>query len=851
MSAIGRNLPGHDWPLTGRDDELTQTRVALEASDSAAVVLAGAPGVGKTRLLREILDRAGHGDYIAATRAAASVPFGALSHLVAGIPRTAGLELWHQVADQLAARASGPGFILGVDDAHLLDEPSAALLHQLVVHGRVSVAATIRADEPAPDAVTALWKDGLAQRITIRPLPAPAVEQLIGHVLGPHVEGRTRRHIRDITAGNPLLLRELLNGALEEKALVQSYEVWHWVTGPRYGPCLIQLVEQRLAGLSEAARSALEVIACGEPVAAAVLGDLADGGMLEPRAVAEVDRAGLIARERSGRRELLLPAHPLYGAVVRALVPLDRARRIWGWLAAAAQPRPARRHDDKLRVASWRLDAGTAQDRTEQIAAADQAMFAGDLSMAERFIRAAGSAAPRFALARVLTWQGRHAEALVALEDGRGEWAVMRAWNWYWSGGGLSTALAAIGPAFADSRSVADGTRAWLLLFSGQCARALDAVSSASADSARFTLAAAALARALAGRPGMAIRCSAGRNRVMLGWPECLALLLRGAVAEARTLAEDGYDEAVEREVDTGVTAVWAVCRGKAALAQGQLAPAEVAFREAAMLLDERDNYQFSRYVLAELASVFAHAGDASAAREWMNRSDARRCPANRLFEPWVELKRAWVMAAEGDLSAAAGQACRAAGLARAAGQHAVEAEALYDSVRFGSSWTATVRLAELAPELNGALGTVLSDAAQAFASQDGHRLDSVADAFGRIGLLLHAAEAAGAATRSHQVGGRAALASASRRQLTLLIEACPDARTPLLRIAGAETTPALTRREQQIALMASSGLSSRDIAAKLNLSVRTIGNHLGHAYAKLGISGRNELASSFERGGR
>jgi DNA-binding CsgD family transcriptional regulator len=65
----------------------------------------------------------------------------------------------------------------------------------------------------------------------------------------------------------------------------------------------------------------------------------------------------------------------------------------------------------------------------------------------------------------------------------------------------------------------------------------------------------------------------------------------------------------------------------------------------------------------------------------------------------------------------------------------------------------------------------------------------------------------------------------------------------PFAALAG----PGLTRRELQIALLASSGLSSKDIAAKLQLSVRTIDNHLGHVYAKLGISGRNELASRFE----
>jgi hypothetical protein len=158
MPAIGRSVPGHDWPLAGRDAELAQIRVTLEARDPAGVVLAGAHGVGKTRLLHEVLARARHVEYIAASRAAASVPFGAFSHLLTQTPRASGLALWRRLSDEIAARAADRGFILGVDDAHLLDAPSAALVHQLAVHGRVSVITTIRADQPAPDAVTALWR---------------------------------------------------------------------------------------------------------------------------------------------------------------------------------------------------------------------------------------------------------------------------------------------------------------------------------------------------------------------------------------------------------------------------------------------------------------------------------------------------------------------------------------------------------------------------------------------------------------------------------------------------------------------------------------------------------------------
>ena len=52
----------------------------------------------------------------------------------------------------------------------------------------------------------------------------------------------------------------------------------------------------------------------------------------------------------------------------------------------------------------------------------------------------------------------------------------------------------------------------------------------------------------------------------------------------------------------------------------------------------------------------------------------------------------------------------------------------------------------------------------------------------------------------------------------------------------------ALTVRESQVAGMAAQGMSNREIAEALFVTVKTVEWHLKHAYRKLGVGSRREL---------
>jgi DNA-binding CsgD family transcriptional regulator len=863
------------WPLVGRRTELATLTVDLTDARPGGVVLAGAVGVGKTRLATEALAQAEAAgrevEWVAATRAAASIPFGAVSHLLPATERLGAdrLDTLRRATDLLAERSREQLLILGVDDAHLLDDASAALVHLLALRGLAIVVATVRTGEPAPDSVVALWKDGLARRLDLPALPPEATAELLGRALGGPVDGVTRQEVLRVTDGNPLYLRELVLGGLGSGALRQVDGVWRWKGGLAGATRLHELVQARLGTLGDTARAAVELAAWGEPLAGGVLERLVDQD-----AVQAAERSGLLTLEQSGRRVLARPAHPLHGEVLRATLPMSRARTIAGQLAAVVGDGALRRRDDLLRVGAWQLEAGMAARPALLLEAARQAAARFDLELAERLARAAvdaggGPTAARL-LAEALEWQGRHSEAVAVMDSEspaqgsgaeRARWASIRAGNLYWGLERTAEAEQVLQQAALAEEGGEDAVAmlAWILLFDGRLREAVAVAGrildrpGAPAQALVWASTAAVPALGSLGRLGQALAVAdqglaVARAHPELPWGEtqlslvrCQVLLGAGRLAEARAIAEAGYQTAVtDRSPER--TGAWAGFRGLVAKAEGRVATAEASLREAVALLDEQDPYRFMRWCLAELASVAALAGDQDAAAGWLARADARGGEANRFFDPWVELDRAWVVAGTGELTRAAQLSRHAAELAGACGQFTVEAVALHDVARLGDPAGVRERLEELAGLLEGRLASTLATSAAALAAGDGPALDRTAAAFEDLGALLLAAEAGAAAARAHQAAGRDPSANASKERAARLAAACQAARTPGLGSDALIST--LTPREREVATLAAARISSRDIAARLGLSVRTVDNYLGRAYAKLGVSSRTGLAA-------
>ena len=201
------------------------------------------------------------------------------------------------------------------------------------------------------------------------------------------------------------------------------------------------------------------------------------------------------------------------------------------------------------------------------------------------------------------------------------------------------------------------------------------------------------------------------------------------------------------------------------------------------------------------------------------------------------------MLAAGGHYSKARGVLMKAADAARATGHLASEGLLLTDVARLGGADAVATRLDGIAERCDGDLAAVRARLATSLATGDPDQLLKVTDELEALGAHLPAAEAAAAAADLWRCRGERCQATAASVRSGAIAEAhCEGARTFLLDTVRAATP--LTDREREIATLAAAGEPSKEIAAALTLSVRTVDNHLQKAYAKLGIATRRELAA-------
>ncbi len=682
-----------DWVIAPRDRVLDGLETGLHERRGAALL--GPAGVGKTSVARTAAEHLATDFrrvvWITGTESAAAVPFAAVAGLI-DIP-SAG-----RTADVLRAarEALGSGLLLIVDDAHLLDRLSAALVYQLAVSGAAKLIVT--ASGPATDDIEALWDGGLVNRVEMSP-PGHDDIRLADQVTAflADLPDDAVTVLRHLAVHDPLPLADLT--ALAGTDAVERAQ--------EYG----------VVRVDDA------VVRCVHPLFLVAVR-------------ANVGGPGL----RRLRNTLVeqLAANPRGGVVDRlrvAVLALD---------SDVSLPT-----DEVVHAAGEALRLGDLElsERLARAAVDSDANFTGLLTLAYALAWQGRGREADTVLAQV--------DSTTLAEDQLMAWALPQAANQFWM---LSEPERATAFLRATRRRVStptaqttlDALAATFAMNAGAPQRALglaqEVLASPAADDTAVGWAGstAALSCARIGQfdrvDAMARRALAaghpGLLRFTSGFGQTTAALMTGELDRAQELAQSITDFT---QLQQPGRAIGEVLTADVLLVRGCFDDAIALLRKAAATLAPT-GYSWGPLAWMLLAQALGQRGMPVEGGKALSRAESRHGLKSMLFAPELSLARAWTCFARKDSVGAVTAAREAAKAAERGGQAAVMLRALHDGVRLGDA-----RAIDALPRvgLDCAFGQLTSEHARALAAGDTAALRGVSSRYRELGMLAAADDAA------------------------------------------------------------------------------------------------------------
>lgn len=836
--------------IVGRDLERDLICAALARG---VVVVEGDAGIGKTSLVRSVVERLSRPVlWITATEGTSDLAFGSLAAELGEAPAGEPTEVLAGVVEWLAVGPDGQRrAAVVIDDAQWLDRRSAAAVRLAASRGVPVVAVQRSGLAVAPDL---LALRSTATCVVLEGLDEDALTMLATELLGERLHPASGAQLRTLSSGNPLFARELLLGSHRAEALVSTPLGWR-VEFAQVPRSLQALVDERIESVPQAGRHVLELVAIAQEAPARAAFEV--GGI---DGVDAAEDSGLLEGGSAGRMRI---SHPLFAAALAARVGPHARQRILGALvrsSLAEQEHGEERLDVRL-LARWALDADAALPDELVVRALRSAVDHRDDSLAVRLAelvrqRSLGPAA-LITGARALHLADRSHEALDLLAsieiEGREQpilaaHAAVEAEVRFW---GLGDGPGAREVVAAAQAQVTDPTWSIALetagltyaLLGGEPAVVVDRLGGLEVGgSLGYTIASVLLpARTLLGQSADARSMAAGVQR--RDGDEVEGLATERTMAEAAAafaLTELGDSEAAAamawsaRQRAVAVAAeplqAWAsLMLGRLALAAGDLPTAARWFDEVIAMSQEEGQGPGVRWGRAGSLMVSALAGDRLAAASDLAALEAHGPSGRRMMEPEVEIALAHGARLTGrdpepHLDRAR-EAVRASGSLGLAPSVELAAAAL----------GAAVQPVGAIPGAAGLLLTRASAVERLFA-HDATGAAMQVDALALGGAAVDAAVVAMLAHRLEPASSARRRAAVRRRQ-----------QVPHVRLAlfAALDQPALTPREHEIAALTVRGLTTAEVARLAGCSVRTVENHLHRTYQKLGIGGRADLAEA------
>jgi len=596
----------------------------------------------------------------------------------------------------------------------------------------------------------------------------------------------------------------------------------------------------------------------------------------DPAAIEEADTRGLIVLDSLAGGVQVRLAHPLFGQIRRKRAPATKLRRLRGLVAAELAG------SDDIRIvvrrATLTLEADDAPDADLLLRAAHGAVWLADLPLANRLAEAATRAGagpePNFVRAHALSWLGRgeEAESVLAgiptdgLTDGEcARLAFLRASNLLWAIGDPARAKAVIDDA---ARVAPPGARTYIDAFytvywfatdrpdlAAEAAEPLVlhdlppvvgaeigwVLTAIAADAGRTSV---AVEYAKAGYDAATRSLDAPHMRFNIADAHVGALLVAGSIPDALEVADWVRGQAAD--LPGAAQSLGAGIAGRAALGAGRLDDARVLLERASTGLTAAGygagwgfRYRVPNVMALAISDSTGPAVEALAELDRVRRTF-------RSLDHEQSLARAWVSAAQGAVSEAIAIVRSAAERASSKGQFAVEVMCLQTAAQFGDP-TCAPRLRELESVVEGPRVGLAARFARALRDGDATEMSSLSEEFESMGDVVAATDAAAHAAvryRAQELRGSSLTCSA---RASALAEQCGGLTTPVL-YRAVESLP-FTDREREIVSLLAAGLSNREVAERLTLSVRTVESHIYRAMNKTGTGSREELVKLLSGG--
>ncbi|MEO6428875.1 MAG: LuxR C-terminal-related transcriptional regulator [Arthrobacter oryzae] len=874
-----------------RNADAEKVRVELLTDGRMGIVITGERGVGKTLVGRTALAGFGpdvHTIQLRSSGPGTGTPYGCLAFTLARLPQSAlgsPTAILHGITSLIRDDAAGRECVILLDNAGDLDELSTGVLLNLVQTrtARLILTAQRTTDLPA-DFYWLITSEQLAE-FKLANMTELETLDVLQAGLGHRVSTALASQMHELVGGSPTLLQAVVSEQIERGNLVLSGSVWTLVDEMVLDgrTALEDIVRARYARESPVAREVIDVLSCARSLPLSRLAK-----MFSPGIIADMEDAGQIVVDRRDRHHVTLGDRYL-GDIVRNGLSVERRLELREKVPGHQEHElDELTVEDLLAYAAWTHDCQAALAPAHALAAAKAAVRLFDPKFA---LKCASSLTPKDR-----EWAGgqlQKSAAYLQLGLPRQARAVLNEVT--------APQLTALGiEEFADFVAAKVECMSWLqdapktvLEFIGQARERLEQSAAPEGSAAHEECARAALvlefcefnylsfigdfqpmmdrlaAAATADVPGtdpafrirtsiilMEALCMTGKEieartlmrdiggqlgdwssipriRENFAWRAFNVLLLSGLWRQSIDMLRDAsgrtghglHSGSAATDLAVGLAYVYA---GRGYLALDPLL-ASIA------QLEVRSTLQSLQQAYAATAFAYAQTGNSIQAAIYLDRARSADGPARFMTSTTTEFCMDMASRWLGDPEAK-DRLLHSADIHFREGRYTLAGICLLGATVNGTAKDFQF-LEDLAGLRQGPLAELSRTIAVGSRKKDASIMLTAAEQAAALELDAVQARCAALAFDFAKTAGLTSSANIAYSMLEALSESLPA-----LPIMPRNRGPLLTERERQIAALAGNGVSNKDIALEVGISVRTVEGHLYQVFTKLGVSSRSDL---------